>query len=112
MPYIHIIYIHICTTVPQALQRAHALGNSRALDSFVGEILNLHRGQGRDILWRDSNRCPAEKEYESMVLDSECATRTDLVLDSVFFFRLSFISGVGYTRMFFRISFRSVRLRF
>ncbi|CAM9169674.1 unnamed protein product [Pylaiella littoralis] len=54
---------------PSALQRTHALGNSQALDIFVHEILNLHRGQGRDILWRDANRCPAEKEYESMVLD-------------------------------------------
>lgn len=50
------------------------LGNSRALESFVHEHLNLHRGQGRDILWRDSNRCPTEEEYESMVLDSECTT--------------------------------------
>eukprot|EP00752_Nemacystus_decipiens_P006887 g6186.t1 len=53
----------------QALERTHALGNSRALGSFVHEQLNLHRGQGRDILWRDTNRCPTEEEYESMVLD-------------------------------------------
>ncbi|CAM9538121.1 unnamed protein product, partial [Laminaria digitata] len=43
--------------------------NSKALEAFVEEQLNLHRGQGRDILWRDSNRCPTEEEYESMVLD-------------------------------------------
>ncbi|CAN0155022.1 unnamed protein product, partial [Ascophyllum nodosum] len=53
----------------QALQRTHALQNSRALESFVHENLNLHRGQGWDILWRDSNRCPTEREYEAMVLD-------------------------------------------
>ncbi len=47
------------------------MGNSRALESFVQEQLNLHRGQGRDILWRDTNRCPTEEEYESMVLDSK-----------------------------------------
>lgn len=57
----------------QALERTHALGNSRAIEIFVHEQLNLHRGQGREILWRDSNRCPTEEEYESMVLDSECA---------------------------------------
>ncbi|CAM9378110.1 unnamed protein product [Ectocarpus sp. 6 AP-2014] len=56
-------------TLTQALERTHALGNSRALETFVHEQLNLHRGQGRDILWRDSNRCPTEEEYESMVLD-------------------------------------------
>ena len=58
--------------MPQALERTHALGSSRALESFVHEQLNLHRGQGRDILWRDTNRCPTEEEYVSMVLDSEC----------------------------------------
>jgi geranylgeranyl diphosphate synthase type 3 len=36
---------------------------------FVGEMLNLHRGQGRDILWRDTARCPTEEEYYDMVLD-------------------------------------------
>lgn len=63
-----------CVFMPQALGRTHALGNSQALEAFVQELLNLHRGQGRDILWRDSNRCPTEVEYESMVLDSECAS--------------------------------------
>ena len=64
---------NIAVLAPQALGRTHALGNSQALETFVQEQLNLHRGQGRDILWRDSNRCPTEEEYESMVLDSEYA---------------------------------------
>lgn len=33
------------------------------------ELLNLHRGQGLDLLWRDSLRCPTEDEYIAMVND-------------------------------------------
>ncbi|KAI9441555.1 terpenoid synthase [Lactarius indigo] len=33
------------------------------------ELLNLHRGQGLDLLWRDSLRCPTEEEYIAMVND-------------------------------------------
>mmetsp|Transcript_9636 Transcript_9636/g.13649 ORF Transcript_9636/g.13649 Transcript_9636/m.13649 type:complete len:202 (+) Transcript_9636:631-1236(+) len=33
------------------------------------EMLNLHRGQGLDILWRDSVKCPTEDEYCEMVID-------------------------------------------
>jgi geranylgeranyl diphosphate synthase type 3 len=32
-------------------------------------MLNLHRGQGRDIQWRDSSSCPTESQYISMVTD-------------------------------------------
>lgn len=53
----------------QALERTHGLKNPQAVACFVQELLNLHRGQGRDILWRDCSRCPTEEEYESMVLD-------------------------------------------
>lgn len=31
------------------------------------ELLNLHRGQGLDLLWRDSLQCPTEDEYIAMV---------------------------------------------
>lgn len=33
-----------------ALEKCHALKNTKAMDVFVGELLNLHRGQGQDIL--------------------------------------------------------------
>lgn len=35
------------------------------------ELLNLHRGQGLDLFWRDSLTCPTEEEYVQMVLGSE-----------------------------------------
>jgi geranylgeranyl diphosphate synthase, type III len=34
------------------------------------ELLNLHRGQGLDLLWRDSLTCPTEEEYIHMVNNS------------------------------------------
>ena len=33
----------------------------------VDELINLHRGQGMDLLWRDSLVCPTEEEYVEMV---------------------------------------------
>ncbi|GJJ08414.1 hypothetical protein Clacol_002630 [Clathrus columnatus] len=40
------------------------------LDRLVtDELLNLHRGQGLDLLWRDSLTCPTEEEYIHMIRD-------------------------------------------
>jgi geranylgeranyl diphosphate synthase type 3 len=40
------------------------------LDRIVTtELLCLHRGQGLEILWRDSLQCPTEEEYVGMVND-------------------------------------------
>jgi geranylgeranyl diphosphate synthase type 3 len=52
-----------------ALEKCHALRNPQAMDVFVGELLNLHRGQGHDILWRDDVQCPTEAQYLEMVKD-------------------------------------------
>ena len=52
-----------------ALEECHRLGSPEALSVFVEELLNLHRGQGQDIVWRDTQKVPSEKEYYSMVLD-------------------------------------------
>lgn len=38
---------------------------------FAEELLILHRGQGRELIWRDNTRCPTEDEYLAMVKDSE-----------------------------------------
>ncbi|KAF9530509.1 isoprenoid synthase domain-containing protein [Crepidotus variabilis] len=39
-----------------------------SLDALVTEeLLSLHRGQGLEILWRDSLRCPSEEDYLMMV---------------------------------------------
>jgi len=39
------------------------------MDVYVGELLNLHRGQGHDIAWRDNFQCPTEDEYLKMICD-------------------------------------------
>ena len=37
-----------------------------------GQLLELHRGQGKEIYWRDGHICPDEQEYREMVRQSEC----------------------------------------
>ena len=39
---------------------------------LLGQLLDLHRGQGKEIYWRDSHICPDEQEYRDMVRQSEC----------------------------------------
>jgi geranylgeranyl diphosphate synthase type 3 len=50
-----------------ALQEVQKLNNPTAIDIFVQELLNLHRGQGMDLFWRDTLTCPTEEEYLEMV---------------------------------------------
>lgn len=52
-----------------ALQSCQELGSPSAMTVFVQELLNLHRGQGQDIAWRDAGDCPTEAQYDAMVLD-------------------------------------------
>lgn len=51
------------------LEKCHSLDNPRAMTVFVQELLNLHRGQGQDILWREQCQCPSEEMYKKMVMD-------------------------------------------
>ncbi|BCR97151.1 FPP/GGPP synthase family protein [Aspergillus luchuensis] len=50
-----------------ALQEVQKLNNPAAIDIYVQELLNLHRGQGMDLFWRDTLTCPSEDEYLEMV---------------------------------------------
>lgn len=52
-----------------AFEEVNNLGSPEAISSFIEEMLNLHRGQGYDIYWRDSNECPDENRYKQMVID-------------------------------------------
>ena len=53
-----------------ALDKVHnSLHNEQATRVFVNELLNLHRGQGHDIQWRDAIKCPTEEEYLVMISD-------------------------------------------
>lgn len=51
-----------------ALQELQNLKNrDEAIDIFTSELLNLHRGQGMDLYWRDTLTCPTEDDYLEMV---------------------------------------------
>ena len=50
-----------------ALQELQKLQNTAAIVIYTEELLNLHRGQGMDLFWRDSLTCPTEEEYLEMV---------------------------------------------
>lgn len=52
-----------------AMEHVHNLGSPKGTQAFVEELLNLHRGQGWDILWRESHMCPNESQYKQMVID-------------------------------------------
>ncbi|KAL5483035.1 hypothetical protein ACEPAI_8264 [Sanghuangporus weigelae] len=56
----------------QAYQELFRLRDTEtaAIDKIVTEeLLNLHRGQGLELIWRDSLWCPTEEEYVGMVND-------------------------------------------
>lgn len=38
-----------------------------AMEVFISELINLHRGQGMDLYWRDTLTCPSEDDYLEMV---------------------------------------------
>lgn len=50
------------------LEKVLMLENPEAVRVFTRQLLELHRGQGLDIHWRDTYTCPTEEEYRSMVL--------------------------------------------
>ncbi|KAI9289231.1 geranylgeranyl pyrophosphate synthase [Umbelopsis sp. AD052] len=50
-----------------ALNEIIKLGNSKMVDIYTEELINLHRGQGMELFWRDSLTCPTQDEYIEMV---------------------------------------------
>lgn len=50
-----------------ALQELGKLKNPKAIAIYTEELLNLHRGQGMDLFWRDTLTCPSEDDYLEMV---------------------------------------------
>ena len=64
------------------LERTLALGHPEAVNVFIQQLLELHRGQvtnkdsehrltnntqGMEIYWRDNFLCPTEEEYRLMI---------------------------------------------
>ncbi|CAK4032504.1 Geranylgeranyl pyrophosphate synthase [Lecanosticta acicola] len=55
-------YVYFC-----ALQELLTLSNPEVIRIYTDELLNLHRGQGMDLFWRDTLTCPTEDDYLEMV---------------------------------------------
>ncbi|CAG9533401.1 unnamed protein product [Cercopithifilaria johnstoni] len=51
-----------------ALSRCMLLGKFEAVKIFTEQLLELHRGQGKELYWRDIVQCPTVEEYEQMVI--------------------------------------------
>lgn len=51
----------------QALEELVKLNNAKVVQIYTEELINLHRGQGMDLFWRDTLTCPDEDEYLEMV---------------------------------------------
>jgi geranylgeranyl diphosphate synthase, type III len=52
----------------QAMEELYKLDDSSAaIRIYMEEMLNLHRGQGMDIFWRDTLTAPTENDYLKMV---------------------------------------------
>ena len=50
------------------LERVLKLGHERAVHVYSEQMLELHRGQGMEIYWRDNFQCPSEEEYKQMTI--------------------------------------------
>ncbi|KAK7035397.1 hypothetical protein VNI00_011928 [Paramarasmius palmivorus] len=60
-------YVYFLAVQKAAYLQSFCLENHNAVDVVVSELISLHRGQGLDIYWRDTNQCPSVGEYVDMV---------------------------------------------
>ncbi|KPJ02936.1 PREDICTED: geranylgeranyl pyrophosphate synthase [Papilio xuthus] len=51
-----------------ALEKTLELGHPQATAVYTEQLLQLHRGQGMEIYWRDNFHCPSEDEYKQMTI--------------------------------------------
>ncbi|XP_011646732.1 geranylgeranyl pyrophosphate synthase isoform X2 [Pogonomyrmex barbatus] len=51
-----------------ALERVVNLQHPAATKVYMEQLLELHRGQGMDIFWRDNFICPTEEDYKTMTI--------------------------------------------
>lgn len=51
-----------------ALEKVLHLEHPEATQVYNEQILELHRGQGMEIYWRDNFQCPSEAEYKLMTI--------------------------------------------
>ncbi|XP_054009287.1 terpene synthase-like isoform X1 [Hylaeus anthracinus] len=56
-----------------ALEKVIALGHPEGAQVYTEQLLELHRGQGMEIYWRDNCICPSETAYKHMTLQKSAA---------------------------------------
>ncbi|KAF1801032.1 geranylgeranyl pyrophosphate synthase [Mucor lusitanicus] len=52
-----------------ALNEIAKLNKANMITIYTEELINLHRGQGMELFWRDTLTCPTEQEFLDMVND-------------------------------------------
>ncbi|XP_017036108.1 terpene synthase isoform X2 [Drosophila kikkawai] len=74
VPVAHSIY-GVASTINAAnyvlflsLEKVQQLGHPEATKVYTEQLLELHRGQGMEIYWRDSFTCPSEFDYKLMTV--------------------------------------------
>lgn len=50
------------------LERVLDLGHPQAVQIFSEQMLELHRGQGMELHWRENMICPSEEDYRLMTV--------------------------------------------
>ncbi|RZC34725.1 polyprenyl synt domain containing protein, partial [Asbolus verrucosus] len=74
-------YIGFCVALEKVLELQHP----QAVEIFTELSLELYRGQGMDIYWRDNVVCPTEDEYKEMCSRSEyCKTFKSISKECIF----------------------------
>ncbi|XP_076250736.1 geranylgeranyl pyrophosphate synthase quemao isoform X2 [Rhynchophorus ferrugineus] len=51
-----------------AFERVQKLDHPQAVSIALEQILELYRGQGMELYWRDNYTCPTEEDYKQMVI--------------------------------------------
>lgn len=70
----HSIYGNACTinsanyVMILAIEKGRHLGHPDATGVIIEQLLELHRGQGMEIYWRDNFQCPSLAEYKLMTI--------------------------------------------
>nr|CAD7447757.1 unnamed protein product [Timema bartmani]CAD7458252.1 unnamed protein product [Timema tahoe] len=82
-----------------AVEKAFALNHPEATRVYTEQLLELHRGQGMEIYWRDNYICPSEDEYKRMTKRNILRQRTrDLELKRYCITLLERFGSFAYTR--------------
>ncbi|XP_071878606.1 geranylgeranyl pyrophosphate synthase quemao isoform X1 [Bombus fervidus] len=51
-----------------ALEKVMALNHPEGTQVYLQQLLELHRGQGMELYWRDNYMCPSETAYKQMII--------------------------------------------